>query len=180
MRSLSHESQSSDHRNFLASGGPVACAAVSTPESNVPASASPAPKPQRHSGTPGVVAAVIIGLQALMGPVVAFVFLLAAPQSAGLSNTSHVMFSVFTALFSIGLGLVALGLWQGLRWPRTGAVVWLVLLMPVGWAMVQADRVLVGVLILGSAAVGIGAVVAESRATSRTPADGVRRLRDTR
>lgn len=116
-----------------------------------------------------MIAALIIGLQALGGPVAALVFLLAAPTGASLSDTSHVMFSLFTALFSIGLGFVALGLWRGLSWPRTAAVVWLVLLLPVGWAMLQADRGLVGLLILGSSAAGIGAVVAESRAFSRTP-----------
>lgn len=103
-------------------------------------------------------------MMALGGPVLALIFLLAAPRDASLSGASHVMFSVVTALFSIGLGLVALGLRQGLRWPRTAAVVWLVLLLPVGWAMVQAGRGVVGVLILGSAVVGIGAVLAESTA----------------
>ena len=93
---------------------------------------------------------------------------LAAPRGASLSNTSHLMFSVFTVLFAVGLGLVARGLWQGLSWPRTAAVVWLVLLLPVGWAMVQAGRGLVGALILGSAAVGIAAVAAESRMAARS------------
>lgn len=127
-----------------------------------------------------MIASVIIGLQALGGLVAAVVFPLAAPTGASLSDTSHVMFSLFTALLSIGLGFVAAGLWRGLRWPRTAAGVWLVLLLPVGWAMVQADRTLVGLLILGSSAVGISAVVAEGRTTSRTPAGGVRRPRDTR
>ena len=115
---------------------------------------------------PGLVAATIIGLQALGCAVFAVVFALAAPQDAGLSETSHVMFSVFTVLFAVGLGLVARGLWQGLGWPRTATIVWLVLLLPVGWAMVQAGRGLVGALILGSVVVGIVAVAAESRSAA--------------
>ena len=143
--------------------GQIACAAESTPES-IP----PAPNTPRHAGMPGLVAAAIIGVQALGCAALAVIFLLAAPRGASLSNTSHLMFSVFTVLFAVGLGLVARGLWQGLSWSRTAAVVWLVLLLPVGWAMVQAGRGLVGALILGSAAVGIAAVAAESRMAARS------------
>lgn len=111
---------------------------------------------------PGQVAALIIGLQAIGCAVLAVVFPLAAAQDAGLSTTSHVMFGVLTLAFGASLGLVARGLWRGLGWPRTATVVWLVLLLPVGWAMVQAGWGLVGALILGSAVIGIVAVAAES------------------
>lgn len=136
---------------------------MSTPES-IP----PARTPPLHAGTPGLVAAAIIGLQALGCAVLAVLFLPAAAKGASLSDTSHVMFSVFTVLFAVGLGVVARGLWQGLSWPRTATFVWLVVLLPLGWAMVQASRELVGVLILGSAVVGIGAVAAESRNAARS------------
>lgn len=116
---------------------------------------------------PGLIAAAIIGLQALGCAVLAVLFPLVAPEGASLSTTSHVMFGVFTVLFAAGLGLVARGLWRGLGWPRTATIVWLVLLLPVGWAMVQADRGLVGALILGSAVVGIVAVAAESGSAGR-------------
>ena len=91
------------------------------------------------------------------------VFPFAAARNAGLSTASHVMFSLFTALIAAGLGLVARGLWQGSSWPRTAAVVWLAVLLPVGWAMVQAGLSLVGTLILAGAVAGIVAVAAESR-----------------
>ncbi len=116
---------------------------------------------------PGLVAAAIIGVQALGCAIFAVIALFATPRGASLSNTSHLMFSVFTVLFAVGLGLVARGLWQGLSWPRTAAVVWLVLLLPVGWAMVQAGMGLVGALILGSAVVGIVAVAAEIKSAAR-------------
>ena len=115
---------------------------------------------------PGLVAATIIALHALGCAVFAVVCPFAAAKDAGLSTTSHVMFSVSTALFSVGLGLVARGLWRGLGWPRTATVVWLVLLLPVGWVMVQAGWGLVGALILGTAGVGIVAVAAESRSAA--------------
>lgn len=142
--------------------GQIACAAVSTPESIPPAPITP-----RHAGMPGLVAAAIIGVQALGCAIFAVIALFATPRGASLSNTSHLMFSVFTVLFAVGLGLVARGLWQGLSWPRTAAVVWLVLLLPVGWAMVQAGMGLVGALILGSAVVGIVAVAAEIKSAAR-------------
>ena len=80
-----------------------------------------------------------------------------------MSSVSHVMFSVFTLLFALGLGFVARGLWQGMGWPRTATVVWLGLLLPVGWAMLQAGSGLPGSLILASAIVGIAAVAAGAR-----------------
>ena len=137
-------------------GGRIACAAVSTPQ----------PLSPRHAGIPGRVAGTIIGLQCLGCVVLAVAFPLAAARGASLSTISHVMFSVFTALFAAGLGLVARGLWQGLSWPRTATVVWLVVLLPVGWAMVQGGWELVGTVILGSSILAIVAVAAESRSAA--------------
>ena len=116
---------------------------------------------------PGLVAAMIIGLQALGCAVVAVVFPLAAAHGAGLSTASHLMFGVFAGLFAVGLGLVARGLWKGKRWPRTAAIVWLLVLVPVACAIVQGGSKLVGALILGSAAVAIVAVAAESGSGSK-------------
>jgi len=135
---------------------------MSIPEPIVPAPVSP-----RHAGSWGMVAAAMIGLQALGCAGFSVFFLFAAAGGATLSGTSHLMFSVITATFGLGLGLVARGLWQGLSWPRAAAVVWLVMLLPLGWAMVQADRGLVGWLLLGGAVVGIVAVAAESRGAAR-------------
>jgi hypothetical protein len=73
------------------------------------------------------------------------------------------MFSVFAGLFAAGLGFAARGLWRGLSWPRTASVVWLVVLTPVAWTMVQSGWRLPGSLILGSALVAVVAVAAESR-----------------
>ena len=112
---------------------------------------------------PGTIAAALLGVQALGCAVLALAFPFVAARGASLSNTSHVMFSVFTFLFAVGLGLLARGLLRGAAWPRTGTVVWLVLLVPVGWALVQAGWVLGGVLLAGSAIAGIVAIAAESR-----------------
>ena len=129
-------------------------------------SAAPGIAPRRQASTPRLVAAAVIGFQALGCAVLALLFPIVSAQRASLSSTSHLMFSVVTALFAVALGLVARGLWRGLSWPRTAAVVWLVLLVPVGWAMVQAGWALVGVLIVGSAVAGIVAVALEGRSRS--------------
>jgi hypothetical protein len=121
------------------------------------------PIPPRPSGKPGQVAAAIVGLQGLGCAVLAVAFPLVAARDAGLSTASHLMFSVFTALFAAGLGLVARGLWRGLGWPRTAAVVWLVVLVPVGLTLAQAGWGLVGALILVSAVIAIVAVAVENR-----------------
>jgi hypothetical protein len=133
-------------------------AAVNTPESTPPVSQA-----ARHAGIPGLVAAVIIGFHALGCTVLAVFFPLMAARGARLSSFSHVMFSVFTGLFAVGLGFVARGLWQGMSWPRTATAVWLVLLLPVGWAMAQGGSLWFGLLILGSAVLGVVAVAAEAR-----------------
>jgi hypothetical protein len=121
------------------------------------------PSDPPHAGLAGRVAAGIIGLEAIGCLGFSLYFLLAASNRASLGATSHLMFSVLTVLFAAGLGLVSRGLWKGRSWPGTAAVVWFVLLLPVGWSLVQAGRGLVGVLILSSALLGIGAVAAESR-----------------
>ena len=114
-----------------------------------------------------MVSAAILGLESLGCAGFAVFFLLAASDGASLSGTSHLMFSLVTVLFAVGLALVARGLWLGRGWPRTAAVVWFVLLLPVGWALLQAGRGPAGVLVLGSAVAGIAGVVAGSREAKR-------------
>lgn len=138
--------------------GQIACAAVSTLEPT-----SPLPGDPGRRRMPGQVAAAVIGVHALACAVLAVFFPLVAATGASLSTTSHVMFSLSTFLFAVGLGLVARGLWRGASWSRTATFVWLVLLLPVGWAMFQAGSGLAGWLILASALGGIAAVVADAR-----------------
>lgn len=111
----------------------------------------------------GRVAATIIGLQALVCAVLAVAFPLLAAADAGLSTASHLMFSVFTGLFAVGLGLVARGLWRGVSWSRTASLAWLVVLVPVGLSLVQSGWTLAGALTLLSAVIAIVAVADESR-----------------
>jgi len=95
--------------------------------------------------------------------VLAVAFPLLAAGDAGLSTASHIMFSVLTGLFAVGLGLVARGLWRGLSWSGTASIAWLLVLVPVGLSMVQSGWRLAGASILLSAVIAIAAVAAESR-----------------
>src|ERR1035437_9402439 len=104
------------------------------------ASIIPVPNPPHQAGLPGLVAAATIGLQALGCAGLAVFFLLVASDRASLSVTSHLMFSLFTVLFAVGLGFVARGLWRGLSWPRTAPGVWVVLVLAVGGGVGQGDR----------------------------------------
>jgi hypothetical protein len=110
----------------------------------------------------------MVGLQALACVSLALYSLVSPSREASLSTTSHVMFILFTLLFAAGLALVARGLLHGKGWPRMASVVWFLLLLPVGWALVQAGREVVGLLLLGSTAAGIVAIIAESRNAART------------
>jgi hypothetical protein len=123
--------------------------------------------PPPRAGMPGMVAAAIIGLQALGCAVLAVAFPVAAAHDAGLSTVSHVMFGVFTGLFAACLWFAARGLWRGLSWPRTASVVWLVVLLPVAWTLVQSGWRLPGLLILGSSLVAVVAIAAESRRAAK-------------
>lgn len=66
------------------------------------------------------------------------------------------------ALFALAAwGLVALarGLTAGSTWPRTPAVLWHLLMLPVGWSLWEAAHPIIGGLVLASAVVGAGAVI---------------------
>lgn len=110
---------------------------------------------------------MVLGLQAFACVSFAFYSLFGSSREASLGSTSHLMLTVFTLLFAAGLALVARALWQGRNWPRMAAVVWFLLLLPVGWGLLQAGRGLVGLLLLASVAGGIAAIVAESRTAAR-------------
>lgn len=112
------------------------------------------------------VAAVITGLQALvlLGLVVYYLVELSAGASD--NGTRVVTSAVLILLFAVALGVLAKFLWQRLRQARTPTIVWDVLLLPVGWSLVQSGHGEVGWPVLAVAAVAIVAVAAASRVRS--------------
>jgi hypothetical protein len=101
----------------------------------------------------------VCGLQAvaLLGFVVFYLWELT--QDSADDPVRVVMSALLIAVFAVGIGAMARGWLRGDNWPNTPTVVWNLLLIPVGWSLVQSDRGLVGALVIVMALVGIVAAV---------------------
>ena len=80
-------------------------------------------------------------------------------RGSGADPTRVVMSAVLIAVFAVGLAFVARGWWRGAGWPNTPTVVWNVLLLPVGWSLLQSGRALVAACVGVVAVTGIVAAV---------------------
>jgi O-antigen/teichoic acid export membrane protein len=105
------------------------------------------------------VAAGVCGLQvvALLGFVVFYLWELTQDSADDVARV--VMSALLIAVFAVGIGAMARGWVRGDNWPNTPTVVWNLLLVPVGWSLVQGDRGLVGALVIVVALVGIVAAI---------------------
>ena len=112
------------------------------------------------------VAAVLIALQALVivGAIVFYGYEIL--QGATDDVTRAVMSMVMMALFVIGLAVCARGLAANRAWARTPTVVWSVLLIPVGYGMVQGHVEWIGIAVLTAAIATIAGVVTSARRTT--------------
>jgi hypothetical protein len=140
------------------SKGYAACA-PSAPGPSLSGVTSPAPAPSRPRDVFRSVAAGVCGLQAvaLLGFVVFYLWELT--QDSADDPVRVVMSALLIAVFAVGIGAMARGWLRGDNWPNTPTVVWNLLLIPVGWSLVQSDRGLVGALVIVMALVGIVAAV---------------------
>ena len=122
--------------------------------------------PQPTTRRAARVAAGVLVVQALA--IFGFtVFYLVELVRGATGNSSRAVMSMVLFVIAIAfLGLLAWGLWHGLRWARTPAVVWLALLLPVAWGMFQSGVALIGALVLLTAVVGIAATVLSGRETA--------------
>lgn len=133
---------------------------------------TPSPS-HRGPGAAAGVAAALTGLQAaaLLGFVVYYLTRLARDGS---DNTGRVVISAVLILaFALALAALARALWRRLAAARTPAIVWNVLLLPVGWGLVQSGRDGIGGAVLGVAVATIVAVIAAGPAGDEPgPDDG--------
>jgi O-antigen/teichoic acid export membrane protein len=116
---------------------------------------SPAPATPRPRDVFRSVAAGVCGLQvlALLGFVVFYLWELTQDSADDVARV--VMSALLIAVFAVGIGAMARGWVRGDNWPNTPTVVWNLLLIPVGWSLVQSGRGLVGALVIVVAVLGI-------------------------
>jgi len=133
---------------------------------------SPAPAPSRPHDVFRSVAAGVCGLQvlALLGFVVFYLWELTQDSADDVARV--VMSALLIAVFAVGIGAMARGWVRGDNWPNTPTVVWNLLLIPVGWSLLQSGRGLVGALVIVVALVGIvSAIRADTTDTEDVSAD---------
>ncbi len=120
---------------------------------------NPAPAPSRPRDLFRSAAAAVCGLQvlALLGFVVFYLWELTQDTADDVARV--VMSALLIAVFAVGIGAMARGWVRGDNWPNTPTVVWNLLLIPVGWSLVQSGRGLVGALVIVVALVGIVAAI---------------------
>lgn len=119
------------------------------------------PSPEHRSpGAAAGVAAAVTGLQAVA--LLGFVgYYLVRLVRDGSDNTARVIISAVLILaFAVALGALGRALWRRLAPARTPAIVWNVLLLPVGWGLVQSGQGGIGAVVLAAAVVTIVAVIA--------------------
>ncbi|NYG07740.1 inner membrane protein involved in colicin E2 resistance [Phycicoccus badiiscoriae] len=129
---------------------------------------SPAPVPSRPRDGFRAVAGMVCAAQAvtLLGFVVFYLWELT--QGSGGDVARVVMSALLIAVFAVGIAAMARGWLRGDNWPNTPTVVWNLLLLPVGWSLVQGGHGLLGALVILVALVGI---VAAIRADTRDRED---------
>lgn len=128
-----------------------------------------------------VVAGVLCGVQALVLAAFAAFYLYELVLGEGSDATRVVMSALVILLAAAGLAALAAGWFRWTRWPRTPTVLWDLLLLPVGWGLLQGGRATLGLVVVAVAVVtGVAAVVAPRPADpdlADEPAPGATRER---
>ena len=117
-------------------------------------------------------AALSLGAQAviLVGFAVFYIYELSIGE--GSDAVRVVMSALVIALGGIGLAVVTRGWVRGSWWPRTPTIVWSLLLLPVGWGLIQGTKTFVGWLVVGVALVtALAAVAAKEPETVVEPGE---------
>lgn len=112
---------------------------------------------------PTSLAAAALLAQALVAIGTAVGYAVRLVQGVSADASMSVGFAVLFALIGVGLWMVSRGLWRGATWPRTPAVVWSLLLLPVGVSLLQSEQNWLGVAALTVGLAGAIGVPAGAR-----------------
>jgi hypothetical protein len=126
----------------------------------------PATEPRHPDGTAvGPARATAAGVTAAQG--LTFVGLgIATAITVGTGKAddggSAALAAAFWMLAGVGLGLVAWALWRGRHWARSPSLVWQLLMLPVGWSLLDTQSV-IGLIVLVSAVAALIALLSLER-----------------
>jgi hypothetical protein len=101
-----------------------------------------------------LLAAVIVAVQGLAMIILGFALLVISVVGNPDSLTGAILIGVLAALGGAGLLLCAWGLRHRRRWSRSPALVWQLLMIPVGWYQVQGGMRWLGVSLVAVSALG--------------------------
>ncbi|HET8601664.1 MAG TPA: hypothetical protein VFL99_15155 [Segeticoccus sp.] len=109
------------------------------------------------------ITSIITAAQALV--LLGFVVFYLLELGAGASDSPArvVTSAILILVFAVALGVLAKYLWQRARQARTPALVWNVLMLPVGWTLAQSGRADIGWPVIGVAVVAVVTVILASR-----------------
>lgn len=142
-------------------------AAIACPLVTCPAG----PRSSTVSRIAGRLAAALAALQVLVLVGFALFYLVGLSRGAAQDTGRAVVSVILILLLAVGLGLVARGLWGADRWSRTPMLLWNVLLLPVGWGLLQSGQTGVGAVVLVVAVAGIVTPLADRRPAGPDPAE---------
>ena len=94
------------------------------------------------------VAAVIVGLEAVVLLIVGIILGISLTTSAPASLASGIFLLVLLLAFGAGLAAVALNLYRGYRWTRSAAFVWQLLMLTIAVPTLLAGQTLTGLLLI--------------------------------
>ena len=94
------------------------------------------------------VAAVIVGLEAIVLLIVGILLGISLMTSAPSSLASGIFLLVLLLAFGAGLAAVALNLFRGYRWTRSAAFVWQLLMLTIAVPTLLAGQTLTGLLLI--------------------------------
>ena len=94
------------------------------------------------------VAAVIVGLEAVVLLIVGIILGISLVTSAPASLASGIFLLVLVLGFGAGLAAVAVNLFRGYRWTRSAAFVWQLLMLTIAVPTLLAGQTLTGLLLI--------------------------------